>query len=194
MKIRDYVFYVSIGLVTVLAVQKLEPVQGLRSINKTIVDKFKYKADFARAQMIYNKIIRHTGVRGNIPPLRLSKTRQVNAYVTIFSMYITQGMLDHVKSDSELAYVLGHEMGHSMLYHTSSPQSRKYTDSRVHEANADKISVYLLVRSGYDICNLGDVWTRLVDKYGASAADTGHPNMLYRAHQLSFPQCGSVKS
>lgn len=193
MKIRDYILYVAVGLVTVLAVQKLDTGKMVRSAHMKIVNQFTYKADFARAQMIYKKLVRHTGVSHAIPLLQYDSSKQINAYVTIFSMYITQGMLDHVKNDSELAYVLGHEMGHSMLYHTTSPPSRKSTDSRVHEANADKISVYLLVRSGYSVCGLGDVWMRLVDKYGANAVTSSHPNMLYRAHQLSFPQCGGTK-
>jgi len=186
----DVIAYSVVGILTVIAVDKLEPHKAILEARDRIINLHHYKATFAKAKLIHAKLAKHSGMPHQIPGLKLHDSTMVNAFVTANDMYITQGMLDHAKSDAELAYVLGHEMGHTMLYHTTRPPNMKYTDSRIHEANVDKIAIYLMVRTGYNICNVGDVWKRLGDKYGHGAASDSHPSYLYRMHELTFPNCG----
>ena len=161
----DVIVFSVVGVLTVIAVHELEIDKTIVSLRDKVINLHHYKATFNRALIIYAKLRKHTGIPSQIPDLYLDRSTTVNAYVSARVMVITQGMLDHAKSDSDLAYVLGHEMGHTMLYHTTVRQDRRLTDSRIHEANADKIAVYLMVRTGYNICNIGDLWKR-----------TGHTN------------------
>jgi len=75
----------------------------------------------------------------------------VNAYLTRDGIYVTAGMVRVMEDDSELAVVLGHEMGHHILG----------TGNRAdYESDADYIGLYIAARAGFDITVASGLWKR----------------------------------
>ncbi len=140
------------------------------------------------ATEVYNNLQKYSGVPGGIPPLVVLESREINAWITPENLTITTGMLYFIHNKDELAAVLGHEMGHYLLQHFDLPG-----DSRIHEANADKFGVYLMLRAGYDVCSAEGIWIRFDDRYGDPIITESHPSPAQRTWELDFPMChGSV--
>jgi hypothetical protein len=84
-------------------------------------------------------------------PARVWTRSGVNAYANPDGILVTTGLLRFVRSDDELAAVLGHEMGHAIA---------KAWDGVDSERRADTIGLYLAARAGFDIDASGDFWRR----------------------------------
>lgn len=194
MKLIDYTLAVIAGISVVAMVAISNPKQKLNDLvlfRNYVVNKMTYKGTYERALEIRGQLVKFSGNPRNIPYLYLHPSKSVNAMVNPIVMLITQGMLDHVNSDDEIAYVLAHETAHVMLGHTNPLYIRGVTSSAEAEANSDRIAVYLMLRAGYDPCKAKGIWKRLRDKHGDRTVATSHPNYSTRIHQLSFPVCGS---
>jgi predicted Zn-dependent protease len=80
-----------------------------------------------RVEEIAARLIEATGTQSVIRFIFAAKTEQVrsssinldavNAWTDGYTVWVTRGMLRFVKSDDELAAVLGHEMGHALRGH-----------------------------------------------------------------------------
>jgi len=66
---------------------------------------------------------------------------------------VTRGLMDFVRSDDELAILIAHEMAHQII------GERRM--SRDIEVRADRLSLELALRAGYDIRGAVDIWERL---------------------------------
>lgn len=136
--------------------------------------------------------------------IELGNGDHVNSYADGHRVMVTRGMLDFTQSDEEVAYVLAKEIAHNVL----SPSARAdmgtaidslrfagpdTTDlsaigeidpySPVLDATADKLSLYMLARAGYDIENALAFWKRLASKYPADVRHSHtelHPSTKYR--------------
>jgi hypothetical protein len=113
---------------------------------------------------------------------------KVNAFADGTNVSVTTGMLDFVKSDDELALILGHEIAHNIYKHgwpQSSPRSvgvllgllftaAAGTDmskagsevggvmfNHEFEAEADYVGTYLAARAGYDVRAAAALWRRI---------------------------------
>ena len=99
--------------------------------------------------------------------VRLKLTSRVNAYADGKSITVTTGMMNFVKSDSELALVIGHELAHNTMNHVRkgiwntviSGFAHRYT--RPFEAEADYVGLYYMARAGYELGNVEQFWNRL---------------------------------
>lgn len=99
--------------------------------------------------------------------LRLKMTSTINAYATGGSIIMTAGMMDFVKSDAELAAIIGHELAHNELSHIRkiltnlvlTVYGTRYT--REFESEADYVGLYYTARAGYKIDDVGTMWRRL---------------------------------
>ena len=99
--------------------------------------------------------------------VKLAVTSDINAYATGRTITITSGMMNFVKSDEELALIIGHELAHNTMSHIRksitnyilSGMATRYT--RPFESEADYVGMYYMVRAGYDPENVEDVWRRL---------------------------------
>jgi predicted Zn-dependent protease len=99
--------------------------------------------------------------------LRLSQTAVINAYADGKHITLTSGMMNFVKSDDELALIIGHEMGHNTMGHIRkiigniilTGGATRYT--RPFESEADYVGMYYMVRAGYSPAGVEDVWRRL---------------------------------
>lgn len=100
-------------------------------------------------------------------PAFLRMSPAINAYANGRTIVVTAGMMNFVKSDDELAYIIGHELAHnthghirkSVTNYILSLGGTRYT--RIFEAEADYVGLYYMVRAGYDPSVVEDMWRRL---------------------------------
>ena len=119
--------------------------------------------------------------------LRLSQSGAINAYADGRNITVTTSMMDFTQSDSELALIIGHELGHNTMSHIRkiignyifSLGGTRYT--RPFESEADYVGLYYMARAGYSPNNVEDFWQRLalVSPKGISRAKT-HPTFPER--------------
>ena len=66
---------------------------------------------------------------------------------------VTSGLIEYVSDDDELAAVVAHEMAHNLLDHRQLIEATKSGKTKVikaTEAEADRLSVWLMANAGYD--------------------------------------------
>lgn len=147
----------------------------------------------------------------------LGNTDNVNAYADGRRILITRGMLNTVRTDEELAYVIAKEMAHNALGHAITQRmiatiggiidnlTRIQPDMSTMvgtagvkpmpqelDAMADRLSLYMLARAGYGIDNVEQFWRRMAIQYPATmlnAYTALHPATEYRiaAMEKSIP-------
>jgi hypothetical protein len=83
------------------------------------------------------------------------------------AMQISSGLLLRVQNEAQLAYILGHELGHFLRRHgvqrwrnarSYSDAEHRYAFSRDQEREADEIGFRLVTEAGYDPRQLVSVW------------------------------------
>ncbi len=136
--------------------------------------------------------------------IEVGDTDRVNSYADGHRILVTRGMLQFVRNDEELAYVLAKEIAHNLLMPFAREDMGAVIDrlrepglpppvpgidagikpySPVMDATADKLSLYLLARAGYGIETVLPFWERLAAAYPADIADSHtalHPSSNYR--------------
>lgn len=76
---------------------------------------------------------------------------------------VTSGLIDYVRDDDELAAVAAHEMAHNLLDHRvriETAKSGKTQITKASEAEADRLSVWLMANAGYDAQAAVAFWQR----------------------------------
>jgi beta-barrel assembly-enhancing protease len=140
--------------------------------------------------------------------IELGNTENVVAYSDGHRVLITRGMLNTVRSDDELAFVLAKEMAHNALSHSTKQRTSATTGGIIDnltrirpdmsamsgmaglrpmpqdlDAMADKLSLYMLARAGYDIDQAIPFWQRMASQYPATVLNAYtalHPSINYR--------------
>lgn len=140
--------------------------------------------------------------------IELGNADNVNAYTDGSRVMVTRGMMNFVRSDTELAYVIAREIAHAALGHpgrlrmsatlggiidnlirvrpdlsTMGGSSGVKPYAQDVDAAADTLSLYLLARAGYDIDAVPRFWQRLATQYPASVLNgytAIHPATSYR--------------
>jgi hypothetical protein len=105
--------------------------------------------------------------------VRLARSNQVNAFSTGHSVVMTTAMLDFVRSDDELAVVLGHELAHQILGHPVMRNEEGVLASFGigaaelwhREAEADRLGLRLMAAAGFDLGAAIPFWRRYLGKY-----------------------------
>jgi len=105
---------------------------------------------------------------------------------------VTSAIAAYVRDDDELAAVLAHEFAHNILGHRSRLDSagvqrgflgnfgRNAQRIRETEVEADRLSVYLLERAGYDPAAAVRFWTRFGPRGLNFLGSPTHPNWQRR--------------
>ncbi|NEX61990.1 M48 family metallopeptidase [Noviherbaspirillum galbum] len=140
--------------------------------------------------------------------IELGNSDNVTAYSDGHRVLITRGMLNTLSSDDELAYVMAKEMAHNSLAHANrlkiNATAGGLIDKLVRlrpdpaatsglaglrpmpqelDAMADKLSLYLLARAGYNVDRVIPFWERMASQYPATnqtAYTALHPATEYR--------------
>jgi hypothetical protein len=161
---------------------------------KKVVEHFEYYSSFEYQKIklyeVYTRLRLHTGMQ--TVPLYVIFSPEVNAWTDGDSITFTSGILNFMNGDEDkIAAVLAHEMSHVMLRHVQEQEVSSLSITEK-EAEADKMSAYLLLRSGFDVCKGRMFWKDLAN-YGdgdfADTENTVHPSYAYRYYALSMPWC-----
>ncbi len=114
---------------------------------------------------------------GSIPAclgrVRLARSTQVNAFATGRSVVMTTAMLRFLRSDEELAVVLGHELAHDIFGHRQMRNEDGILRSLglkpgtvwKREEAADRFGLRLMAAAGYDLDSAIPFWRRYLGKY-----------------------------
>ncbi len=146
---------------------------------------FSKEARNERIRSMYTEIQKQTGQRELNVPLVIVSESTINAYTDGTAVYLLQGLIDQA-TDDELALVIGHEIAHVTLRHTS-----VYSvglDTRIAELQADKMGSIYMMKAGYDICAGRNMMRKFTQLYGDSALQD-HPSNSYRYDQLRMAWC-----
>ena len=99
--------------------------------------------------------------------VRLKFSGAVNAYATGKTIIVTTSMMEFVKSDEELALIVGHELAHNTMAHVRKSiqnailSGLAYRTIRPFESEADYLGVYFAARAGFDMHGVEGFWRRL---------------------------------
>lgn len=144
--------------------------------------------------------------------IEFGNSPNVNAYGDGYRILLTRGMLDAVRRDEELAYVIAREMAHNILGHAARMNQQATVGGIIdnlvqlrpdlssmtgmaglrpiapeYDTAADKLSVYLLARAGYDLEPVVPFWKDLAERYPASVRNAYtalHPATARRLEAL----------
>lgn len=145
----------------------------------------------------------------------------VNAYSDGRRVLVTRGMLNFVRSDSELAYVLAKELAHNALRHPTRQRMTATVGGIIDnltrvtpdvstlngtggvkpmpqelDAAADTVALYMLARAGYNIDGANAFWQRLATQYPVTVLNgytAIHPATAYRLTAID-KAVGDIKS
>jgi hypothetical protein len=140
--------------------------------------------------------------------VELGNSDNINAYADGARLMVTRGMMQFARSDRELAYVMAKTQAHNMLGHAAAQRNSATIGSIIDNLNnvrpdqsmligsagikamppeldaaADSLSLYLLVRAGYDIAPVDEFWKRLAVAYPATVLNgyvANHPGTAAR--------------
>ncbi|CAB4120925.1 Peptidase M48 [uncultured Caudovirales phage] len=144
-------------------------------------------------QQVFNNLTKYLGITF-LPTLVIARNdNTINAVTDEDSLTITiyGGMINIIYTKDEMAAVLAHELGHAMMQDQYLSKAANNSDAMqtIVEGNADKYSTYLVLRAGYDVCQMQNIWRRFRRIYGDYETNEDHPNHSYRTWQLEFPEC-----
>ena len=122
--------------------------------------------------------------------IELGNADSVNAYADGSRIMVTRGLIAFTRNDNELAYVVAKTMAHNMLGHAAMQRNAATIGDIINslisvrpdtsmligsggikampadlDAAADRLSLYLLARAGYDIDGAANFWKRLHGTY-----------------------------
>ncbi|HET8854823.1 MAG TPA: M48 family metallopeptidase [Salinimicrobium sp.] len=131
--------------------------------------------------------------------LIILETPEVNAYTTLGGyIYLTTGLIKFVNTPDELAFILGHEIGHDVELHTQRKVAKVMISSnflenvnlqdytkvamnistrfsapfdQIDEYEADKFGALLAQKAGYDPERFGDFFIKIRNSRNSSLID-----------------------
>lgn len=116
-------------------------------------------------------------------PVKISPKDTVNALAYGHSIVVTRGMM-RFSDDTELAFVLSHELAHNLLNHVGSLLAATARDADL-EAQADYVGLYTMARAGYRIDGALNFWRRMAVTFPNMISNANnHPGMAYRLAAL----------
>ena len=148
--------------------------------------------------------------------IELGNADNVNAYADGSRVLVTRGMINFTRNDDELAFVLARTMAHNMLGHAAAQRNNATIGSIIDnlksvtpdtsmligsggikamppemDAAADRLSLYLAARAGYEIDNADNFWKRLNETYPATVLNgynANHPTLAARLAAIEKAQ------
>jgi hypothetical protein len=117
--------------------------------------------------------------------IRLAVSPQMNAFSQGDYVVMTTGMLGYLRSDDELAVVLGHELSHDILGHPAMDTGDKLLASFgvntatywKREEAADRLGLRLMHAAGYDLNAAIPFWRRYLTQYDGPQVFRYHPSL-----------------
>ena len=132
---------------------------------------------------IYRDVVKASGEVGRAPTLEIVDSPTINAYASDAGIVIFTGLTD-ISNANSIALILGHELGHYLLGHTSENISHGPDDVQRMELQADKYGAFLAIKAGYDVCD-GRVMFKNLTKMFGDDMTMDHPSNAFRYDQLN---------
>lgn len=148
--------------------------------------------------------------------IELGNADNINAYADGSRIMVTRGLIAFTRNDTELAYVVAKTMAHNMLGHAAMQRNEGTIGSIINslvsvrpdtsmligsggikampadlDAAADRLSLYLLVRAGYEIDDDANFWKRLHGTYPPTVLNgyvANHPSTTARVAAIEKAQ------
>jgi len=133
------------------------------------------KTTFKQAQEVFKELNKLTGQH---LILKYSSDLNSNAWASITGITINRGMLNDCRNKSDLAMVLGHEMGHWLMKDPWSIRAYMYMEIR-----ADRIGYGLCQQLKYGSNQCKSFFIMMYYKYG-NESDEVHPTWLNRLQMI----------
>jgi hypothetical protein len=124
---------------------------------------------------------------------RLARSPQANAFSDGRHVVVTTRILDFVRSDDELAVVIGHELAHNLLGHKALLSAQGVPGGllagigknaervRATEEAADRFGLRLAWAGGYDVNAATAFWPRFYARFGSGfRIMSSHPGLKAR--------------
>ena len=144
-------------------------------------------------QKIYNKVRNATDQVRKIPKIYMLNTLDSyyipNAYVNEKGIYITYALADALKDHPDaMAVVIGHEIAHSLMHHTSKYNKYMRESSAADELMSDGYGAFLAAKAGYNVCEGARVYLFFKSQYGDNM-EGSHPSNVFRHAHLQMNYC-----
>ena len=142
---------VMLGLLMVGTCSFAEEIMVIRGVN---IDNFWRKKGIDQEKVL--KVGQKIMIDNKIPervPLFVSSKKNINAYSNTYDKTVTiyEGMFMYIDNDDELAYVLSHEIAHSVeAYGGIIKYLAMQANSKKYEYKADLNGIDYMVKAGYD--------------------------------------------
>jgi len=104
-------------------------------------------------------------------PVLLVRSEDVNAATDGNAVAMTTGLYGLLRSDDEIAVILGHELAHILLGHTKMGPA----EDPAREIAADRTGLELAARAGFDIDAAPALWKKLNSLQVAAGMSATHP-------------------
>jgi hypothetical protein len=141
----------------------------------------------------YERLDVHVAAERGCPSrFQLIPSRDLNAHADGRYVQVTTAISQYVQNEAELAAVLAHEFAHNLLHHRARLDAAHVSRGllgnfgrnarliRETEAEADRLSVYLLDRAGYDPAAAVRFWERFGRRGLNFLGSPTHPNWRAR--------------
>lgn len=158
---------------------------GMISVLYINEEYYSEQAQYRRIHEVYKNLVAQTGQIQDRVPLYIIKNENKNAFTDGHKVVIYTGMIKYCKSIDEIALILGHEIAHNNLRHTTKLATNNVNILSELEGNADKLGAIYMMRAGYDICKGRLIYKRMLKDYGNFTGQT-HPNFSYRYDELNI--------
>lgn len=135
-----------------------------------------------------SRTVELTGVAGCASIVQVIPGAALSAQADGVYAQINDSLIRYAQNDEELASVIAHEMAHNILDHHKvlDAKGRSARVIRQTESEADRFSVYLMARAGYDPEAPARFWARFGKKTGHGIFSDGtHPRTKPRVAALT---------
>ncbi len=187
LKVSQYLFVIGFGVSIALLTHMIQKEYGnpWKKKEDPLV-KFRLQAP-PHIKAMYRKLVKLSGHQGKLTGIYLFPIFSPNAFVTEQgTVYLTLGLIMDVKNKDELAFIISHEISHVMLRHTTEENE---VDNRFKEYHSDMLGLALMMRAGYNPCEVPKLFMRWSMYGGTNIATKSHPAGVQRALYTTLPMC-----
>jgi predicted Zn-dependent protease len=124
--------------------------------------------------------------------LQITNSREVNAFYRDGTVRLTRGMVHYTRNESEIAFVLAHELAHEILDHSKQRGLSRHEK----EMAADGLAAKMIAGAGFQGKQAIALLGRLASKFPDAHRGTDYPSYAsrYQHLQLSMAKTADAQS